>query len=75
MMPREIDECHKLPCDFAVGRTLFRKGVTLETVRLAAERWWRQAAITHPMNKGVPKYDLEEMVSRITEENRPKEEF
>lgn len=37
---RKIDDGHKLPCDFSVGGTVFRKGVALETVRRAAERWY-----------------------------------
>lgn len=43
-MANEIDPEHVLPCDFIVGHVRFAKGVTLETVRQAAERWHRAAA-------------------------------
>jgi len=38
-----IDDEHVLPCDFVVGHMRFRKGVKLETVRRAAERWLKIA--------------------------------
>jgi hypothetical protein len=39
----EIDEKFKLPCDVKIGHITFRAGVTLETLRLAAERWFKIA--------------------------------
>jgi len=39
----KIDDEHVLPCDFIVGHMRFRKGVKLETVRRAAERWFKMA--------------------------------
>lgn len=39
----KIDEQHVLPCDFVVGHMRFGKGVKLETVRKAAERWLKIA--------------------------------
>lgn len=40
---RKIDPAHKLPCDFHAGHIRFGKGVQLETVRAAAERWLIEA--------------------------------
>lgn len=40
----KIDDEHVLPCDFVVGHIRFGKGVKLETVRGAAERWLNMAA-------------------------------
>lgn len=48
---RTISAEHTLPCDFVVGATRFRKGVRLETVRKAAERWFKQAAAASPFSK------------------------
>lgn len=39
----KIDDEHVLPCDFIVGSVRFGKGVKLETVRAAAERWYKIA--------------------------------
>lgn len=39
----KIDDEHVLPCDFAVGNVRFGKGVKLEIVREAAERWFKMA--------------------------------
>jgi hypothetical protein len=39
----KIDDEHVLPCDFIVGHIRYRKGVKLETVRKAAERWLKIA--------------------------------
>lgn len=46
-----IPQEHTLPCDFIVGPTCFRKGCKLETVRKAAERWFREAAAASPFSK------------------------
>ena len=43
MDEKTIPDEHVLPCDFIVGNMRFRKGVKLETVRKAAERWRRVA--------------------------------
>ncbi len=45
---KPIPDEHVLPCDFIVGSVTFRKGVKLETVRQAAERWLIKAAATWP---------------------------
>lgn len=37
-----------LPCDFIVGNIRFGKGVKLETVRAAAERWLVRASELWP---------------------------
>ena len=48
---RKIDKEHKLPCDFIVGHIRFKKGVSLETVRMAAERWFKAARdASHPVD-------------------------
>ena len=39
----KIDPKYRLPCDFVIGGVTFRKGVRLETVRSAAERWYMDA--------------------------------
>lgn len=39
----KIDDEHVLPCEFIVGHIRFGKGVKLETVRRAAERWLKIA--------------------------------
>ena len=39
----EIPDEHVLPCDFCVYHMRFRKGVKLEVVRQAAERWLKEA--------------------------------
>lgn len=39
----KIPDKHVLPCDFVVGPIRFGKGVSLETVRQAAERWFNAA--------------------------------
>lgn len=39
----KIPDEHVLPCDFIVGRVRFRKGIKLETVRRASERWFKIA--------------------------------
>ena len=39
----KIPDEHVLPCDFICGHMRFRKGVKLETVRKAAERWLKAA--------------------------------
>lgn len=41
---KTISRVHLLPCDFIVGHVHFRKGVELETVRAAAERWLKIAS-------------------------------
>lgn len=41
----KIDDEHVLPCDFIVGAVRFGKGVKLETVRAAAERWFKMAGL------------------------------
>jgi hypothetical protein len=65
-MTKVIPPEHKLPCDFVVGHIRYRKGVKLETVRQAAERWLRQAA-----SFGQPSpYDLKKMIGKITPENK-----
>lgn len=64
----KIDAEHKLPCDFEVGRIRYRKGVKLETVRAAAQRWYNYATILperrpddgDPVNAGW-NYCLDEM--------------
>jgi hypothetical protein len=40
---KAIDKEHVLPCDFIVGHIRYGKGVKLETVRQAAERWYKAA--------------------------------
>jgi len=44
----DIGDEHCLPCDFIVGPVRFLKGVKLETVRLAAARWYATAARAQP---------------------------
>lgn len=39
-MKKRIDPSHKLPCDFIVGPIRYGKGIKLETIRQAAERWY-----------------------------------
>ena len=39
-MSTPIDPSIKLPCDVEIGHVIFRKGVELETLRLAAERYF-----------------------------------
>lgn len=34
---------HFLPCDVWIGRVVFRKGVSFETLQAAAERWFEEA--------------------------------
>lgn len=43
-----VGDEHCLPCDFIIGPVRFLKGVKLETVRLAAERWYSTAARIQP---------------------------
>jgi len=64
-MSKKIPDEHKLPCDFIVGGVRFGKGVKLETVRQAAERWWRQASSFQQ----VSPYDLKKMIGKITPQN------
>lgn len=45
---------HKLPCDFICGHIRFRKGVALETVRQAAERWLLKASAADPSPSAMP---------------------
>lgn len=40
----KIEPEHKIPCDFVVGQIRYRRGVKFETVREAAERWYKIAA-------------------------------
>jgi hypothetical protein len=40
-----LDAEETLPCDFVVGHVRFGKGVKLETVRQAAERWFKMAGM------------------------------
>ncbi len=61
---RIIPPEHTLPCDFVVGATRFRKGVRLETVRQAAERWFKQAAAAAPQIDGDMVRELVEKVQR-----------
>lgn len=44
----KIDDEYVLPCDFIVGHIRFGKGVKLETVRKAAERWHAAAVAMYP---------------------------
>lgn len=44
----EIPDEHVLPCDFCVYHMRFRKGVKLEVVRQAAERWLKEAMMRQP---------------------------
>ena len=55
----KIDDEHVLPCDFVVGHMRFGKGVKLETVRKAAERWLKVAtdAYFKPDPKKVAEID------------------
>jgi hypothetical protein len=64
-MSATIPDEYTLPCDFIVGHIRFRKGVKLETVRQAAERWHRVATAAW----GKPKYDLDELLKQITPDN------
>jgi hypothetical protein len=66
-MMMAIDPEHKLPCDFIVGHIRFRKGVALETVRLAAERWHRMASET--FKAGGEKYRLDDLIKGINSDN------
>lgn len=59
----KIPEEFKLPCDFKIGRITFRKGVALETVREAAERWWAAAASAHPINRHLTEQQRTDGVS------------
>lgn len=34
----------KLPCDVAIGSVLFRRGVSVHTLLIAAERWYAMAS-------------------------------
>lgn len=56
----KINDEHVLPCDFIVGHMRFRKGVKLETVRGAAERWLKIATANYfqPDPEMVKKLDL-----------------
>lgn len=45
----EIPDEHVLPCDFCCFHMRFRKGVKLETVRKAAERWLKAAMMGQPI--------------------------
>lgn len=63
---KKIDPEHRLPCDFIVGPLRFHKGVKLETVRAAAERWFNQAAKA----AAIPSYKIEWLISQIGEHNR-----
>lgn len=54
-MANEIDERHVLPCDFMIGSVRFRKGVALETVRIAAQRWFDEAKASFLSGKDVGK--------------------
>lgn len=42
-MAKEIDPKYKLPIDFQIAHITFKKGVELETVRQAVERWFKKA--------------------------------
>lgn len=61
----QIDDEYVLPCDFIVGHMRFRKGVKLETVRWAAERWLKMATDAYftPDPEKVKK--LDEMMKDI----------
>jgi hypothetical protein len=50
MMMYEIPDEHVLPCDFCCYHMRFRKGVKLETVRKAAERWLKSAMLQQPLD-------------------------
>lgn len=63
----KIPEEHKLPFDFSVGGVCFRKGVALETVRLAAQRWYEAA---HRPLPAKAKRKLRELISGITDANK-----
>jgi hypothetical protein len=65
MAENEIPAEHKLPCDFIVGHIRFRKGVKLETVRRAADRWHKAACDAVPVNPVT----LDEPLKDITPEN------
>jgi hypothetical protein len=62
-MAKTIPPEHRLPCDFIVGHIRFRKGVALETVRKAAERWLKVSGQESGMN-------LRELAEKITPDNR-----
>lgn len=65
----KIDDRHKLPCDFIVGHVRFRKGVKLETVRQAAERWHKMVC---EMNASkVDQRALDDLVRLIGPDKRP----
>lgn len=66
---KTIDPSHRLPCDFIVGPLRFRKGVKLETVRAAAERWYVLAASTFPFDlKKVG--EINKLIDGINDDNR-----
>lgn len=64
----KIDPEYKLPCDFIVGHIHFRKGVALETVRQAAERWHAVATANF---KASPRYKLDDLLKGISADGYP----
>lgn len=65
-MEKTIAPEHVLPCDFIVGSMIFRKGVKLETLRVAAERWLRAGA---EAVKPGDTTELEKLVAQINDGN------
>lgn len=66
----KINDEHVLPCDFVVGHIRFGKGVKLETVRNASERWLRIAVNGFTPNLEKMK-ELNQMLGEIASENPP----
>ena len=68
-MSDKIGDEHVLPCDFVVGHMRFGKGVKLETVRRAAERWFKIASGAYFKPDPVKVAELDKMLAEITAEN------
>lgn len=64
----KIDDEYVLPCDFVVGHIRFGKGVKLETVRGAAERWLKIAVNSFPADPDKMK-ELNLMLAAIQAAN------
>lgn len=61
---RIIPPEHTLPCDFIVGHMCFHKGVKLETVRKAAERWFKEATAASPFAR-IDGDKIRELVEKV----------
>lgn len=63
---KKIDARHLLPCDFIVGHIRYRKGVKLETVRAAAERWLKTAVAASASSNLPALLELRKIINRMT---------